>query len=82
MYGHTKLIDALTSSSYADGQALSAYQGYLLANGSARDSTKLPLSGGTLLNGALISWEDSGSWVNSNATFPLVAGGLYWADLS
>jgi hypothetical protein len=36
----------LTSTSTTD--SLSAYQGYLLANGSARDSTKLPLSGGTL----------------------------------
>lgn len=36
----------LTSSSTTD--SLSAYQGYLLANGSARDNTKLPLAGGTL----------------------------------
>lgn len=36
----------LTSQSTTD--SLSAYQGYLLANGSARDNTKLPLSGGTL----------------------------------
>lgn len=40
----------LTSSSTTD--SLSAYQGYLLANGSARDNTKLPLTGGTL-NGNL-----------------------------
>ena len=34
--------------STAAGDSLSAYQGYLLARGSARDSTKLPLSGGTM----------------------------------
>ncbi len=34
--------------STATGDSLSAYQGYLLARGSARDSTKLPLSGGTM----------------------------------
>ncbi len=36
----------LTSQSTTD--SLSAYQGYLLANGSARDNSKLPLAGGTL----------------------------------
>ena len=34
--------------STATGDSLSAYQGYLLARGSARDSTKLPLAGGTM----------------------------------
>ena len=38
--------NVLTSTSTSD--SLSANQGRLLANGSARDSTKLPLSGGTL----------------------------------
>ena len=38
--------DNLTSTSTTD--SLSANQGRLLANGSARDSTKLPLTGGTL----------------------------------
>ena len=38
--------DNLTSTSTTD--SLSAKQGYLLANGSARDNTKLPLSGGTM----------------------------------
>ena len=38
--------DNLTSASTTD--SLSANQGRLLANGSARDSTKLPLTGGTL----------------------------------
>ena len=39
--------DNLTSSA-ASTDSLSAKQGYLLANGSARDNTKLPLTGGTL----------------------------------
>ena len=34
--------------STAIGDSLSAYQGYLLARGYARDSTKLPLAGGTI----------------------------------
>ena len=39
--------DNLTSSTNTT-ESLSAKQGYLLANGSARDSTKLPLAGGTM----------------------------------
>lgn len=39
--------DNLTSST-ATTESLSAKQGYLLANGSARDDTKLPLAGGVL----------------------------------
>lgn len=39
--------DNLTSSTNTT-ESLSAKQGYLLANGSARDNTKLPLAGGTL----------------------------------
>lgn len=34
-YGHTKIINNLTTSSYSDGQALSAYQGYQLNQGKA-----------------------------------------------
>ena len=39
--------DNLTSSTNTT-ESLSAKQGYLLANGSARDNTKLPLTGGTV----------------------------------
>ena len=42
--------DNLTSSTNTT-ESLSAKQGYLLANGSARDNTKLPLSGGTIASG-------------------------------
>ena len=47
----------LTSSSTTD--SLSAYQGYLLANGSARDNTKLPLAGGTLTGNLTFSNTDT-----------------------
>lgn len=60
----------LTTSSSSTSDSLSAYQGYLLANGSARDNTKLPLSGGTM----------SGSInMGSNSITNLgVGGGIYW----
>ena len=41
--------------STATGDSLSAYQGYLLARGSARDSTKLPLTGGTITGGLTVN---------------------------
>lgn len=41
------IVDNLTSSTNTT-QSLSAKQGYLLANGSARDNTKLPLAGGIM----------------------------------
>lgn len=44
--------DNLTSSTNTT-ESLSAKQGYLLANGSARDNTKLPLSGGTITGGVI-----------------------------
>lgn len=48
--------DNLTSSTNTT-ESLSAKQGYLLANGSARDNTKLPLSGGTMTGN--ISYQGS-----------------------
>ena len=45
LYGHAKLINNLTTSSYADGEALSAYQGYVL---NQKFSNYLSKSGGTL----------------------------------
>lgn len=44
----------LTSTSTTD--SLSANQGRLLANGSARDSTKLPLTGGTMTGGITMNY--------------------------
>ena len=55
--------DNLTSSSNTT-ESLSAKQGYLLANGSARDDTKLPLAGGTM-TGILTLW---GSQYNAYST--------------
>ena len=54
--------DNLTSSTNTT-QSLSAKQGYLLANGSARDNTKLPLSGGTM-TGVIKSTFNSNTWIN------------------
>ena len=54
--------DNLTSSTNTT-QSLSAKQGYLLANGSARDNTKLPLSGGTM-TGVIKSTFKSSTWIN------------------
>ena len=56
--------DNLTSSSNTT-ESLSAKQGYLLANGSARDSTKLPLVGGTMTGQILIN-QVGGPKINSN----------------
>lgn len=54
--------DNLTSSTNTT-QSLSAKQGYLLANGYARDNTKLPLSGGTM-TGVIKSTFTSSSWID------------------
>ncbi len=43
-FGHVKIINGLGQTTYVDGQSLAAYQGYLLANGSARDSTKAAIA--------------------------------------
>jgi len=51
------VVNGLTSD--ATDQSLSAAQGKALANGSARDSTKLPLSGGTM-TGTIISNDTTG----------------------
>lgn len=45
LFGHVKLANDLTNSSYSNGVALSAYQGYLLNN---KFANYLPLAGGTL----------------------------------
>lgn len=51
-----------TLDSTATTDSLSAYQGYLLARGSARDETKLPLTGGTM-SGA-ITFSQYGTTIN------------------
>lgn len=70
----------LTSDSTTD--SLSAAQGKALANGSARDSTKLPLAGGTMVAGSMINWADWGQWGKSDATYPKAQGGLRWYGTS
>ena len=50
---HRGIQNNLTSTSAVD--SLSAAQGRLLANGSARDSTKLALTGGTMTGNTVVS---------------------------
>ena len=75
--------------STATGDSLSAYQGYLLARGSARDSTKLPLAGGDMNSGARISFSGGNGYLGNanNAGWLMVqdicsqsgAGDTYWS---
>lgn len=64
--------DNLTSSSNTT-ESLSAKQGYLLANGSARDSTKLPLTGG-IMTGAITfnKVNDAIKYTGSQATYSMI----------
>lgn len=57
------LQNNLTTSSSSTTDSLSAYQGYLLANGSARDNTKLPLSGGTLTGNLTINPSSGAKYI-------------------
>lgn len=69
--------------------SLSAYQGYLLARGSARDNTKLPLAGGAMNSGARISFNGGNGYIGNadNAGWLMVqdicsqasAGDTYWS---
>ena len=75
--------------STATGDSLSAYQGYLLARGSARDSTKLPLAGGDMNSGARISFSGGNGYIGNanNAGWLMVqdicsqngVGDTYWS---
>lgn len=68
--GSTIQDNLISSTNTTD--ALSAKQGYLLANGSARDSTKLPLTGG----------EMSGSiTVNSTSAIDLGSSSKAWNNI-
>jgi hypothetical protein len=78
-----------TLDSTATGDSLSAYQGYLLARGSARDNSKLPLAGGDMNSGARISFSGGNGYIGNanNAGWLLVqdicsqngAGDTYWS---
>lgn len=75
--------------STATGDSLSAYQGYLLARGSARDNTKLPLAGGDMNSGARITFSGGNGYIGNanNAGWLMVqdicsqngAGDTYWS---
>ena len=45
-------------------------------------NSKLSLSGGTMNNGATISFADSGTWTAGNGTYPRDCGGLSWSGQS
>ena len=78
-----------TLDSTATGDSLSAYQGYLLARGYARDDTKLPLAGGAMNSGARISFNGGNGYIGNadNAGWLMVqdicsqasAGDTYWS---
>ena len=78
--------DNLTSSS-STTESLSAKQGYLLANGSARDNTKLPLAGGTMtgqivLASAGLKTSSTAGWVADqygNFVHQRSGAGDYWS---
>ena len=62
--------------STATGDSLSAYQGYLLARGYARDDTKLPLTGGTM-SGA-ITFSQNSTTINFTGGEHLDQYGNFW----
>ena len=70
--------DNLTSSSNTT-ESLSAKQGYLLANGSARDSTKLPLAGGTMTGSITMSQTSSARTVGIIGTYDPNKAAAIWA---
>ena len=59
----------LTSSSTTD--SLSAYQGYLLANGYARDNTKLPLAGGATMTGHFSLYGSQYEYTTDSSSYGL-----------
>lgn len=64
--------DNLTSSSNTT-ESLSAKQGYLLANGSARDDTKLPLSGGTMTLGEGLKFHSDDNYFGTNSDARIIS---------
>ena len=76
------IIDNLTSSSTtAQKDALSAKQGYLLANGSARDNTKLPLAGGTMSGDIVPDSANSRSLGTLTNYFKDIYSNIYYGGL-
>ena len=70
--------DNLTSSTNTT-ESLSAKQGYLLANGSARDNTKLPLAGGTMTGSITMSQPSSARNVGIIGTYDPNKAAAIWA---
>lgn len=71
--------DNLTSSTNTT-ESLSAKQGYLLANGSARDDTKLPLAGGNMTGASGIQFpttsgnNKTGNWISAGGGYGTGSG--------
>ena len=76
------VVDNLTSTD--TDKSLSANQGYQLANGSARDNTKLPLAGGTMTGKLTLKGsQDSGNYaLEANNSDIGGLNALEFADLS
>ena len=70
--------DNLTSSTNTT-ESLSAKQGYLLANGSARDNTKLPLAGGTMTGSITMSQPSSARNIGIIGTYDPNRAAAIWA---
>ena len=78
---HISVIDNLTSSTITS-QPLSAKQGYNLANGSARDNTKLPLSGGTMTGAITPNASGTINLGNNNAHWQGVYANTFYGALA
>ena len=61
----------LTTSTSTTSDSLSAYQGYLLANGYARDSTKLPLAGGETMTGHFSLYGSQYDYTTNSSSYGL-----------
>ena len=73
------VVDNLTST--ATDQSLSANQGRLLANGSARDNTKLPLTGGTVTGATTINDTLTLNTSKNKMSYGKITSGAYTTEL-
>lgn len=79
-YGHCKIVNALTKSSYAAGEALAAYQGYLL-NNKIGNIQILSIAGLNITDTASVA--DGGAWSATGTITPVPgASGYYFIPLS
>lgn len=74
LYGHCQVIDDLNRSSYANGKALSAHQGYVL---NSKFNNYLPLAGGSLTGVVTSSSYITVNGLNSDGYGVVCEGGLW-----